>query len=632
MIALGSGSGSDGPTQAGTTCSDQQVGLNGPVKGCNYRSLLTAVILAIITLGVHLPTLRYDFVDYDDVRILKDHPELYGQPTLCADLKAIFVTSFPREEPLLLRDVSWALDSRIFGFGNAFGYHLGNVLLHSVVVGLLFTFLLVSTRRYGLALAVAAAYSILAIHTEAVAWIMGRKDILSALFMLLALCVQTRRLGAETTRAQWAWHTLVFTLSMCALLSKISALTLPIVLFLHGLMLPFLRRDVLPGSSFPGRRIICREIGFLVPNLVASGLIYLWYRGILGQVGILSRGYTAHGLAHIWNLLMIDPMALWVYIRQLFVPSQLAVLYTWPALQPTYSPWHIAIALATVAVVAGTGFWLFRNRKDLFFYYAAFFLLMVPYLNLMYIGIWVADRYVYFTALFPLVIAMVLTLDALQRFRFVARTVLLTVVGGIAALNVFEKLSYQAVWHDAESLWQYHVALPRPSVVAYENLAAYYYSVALSQQSKPEMDQAMRKMAVVTDAGLNQFWADKQQSPPQQIWYLMFLDSIVHEVQGDLESALATLLLSDHLRPRFQATNLNLARLYRKLAARVTDQSQQAAYALGARDRFAAYVAATFHGRPPPAEVNQELASIEAECTALAQLQGEPQATSGNRK
>ncbi len=110
------------------------------------------------------------------------------------------------------------------------------------------------------------------------------------------------------------------------------------------------------------------------------------------QIGILDRGYTAHGLGHLWNLLLIDPLALWVYVQQTFLPWHLQVLYTWPALQAAYPSWQILISLATVAAIGVAGAWLFRWHKDVFFYYGAFFVLMVPYLNLVYIGIWVAER------------------------------------------------------------------------------------------------------------------------------------------------------------------------------------------------------------------------------------------------
>src|ERR1700677_963014 len=177
--------------------------------GVNHRArnVFPALLLILAAWAFYLPSVHYGWVYFDDVRILQDHPELYGQRGLGADLKAIFVTYFPREEPLLMRDVSWAIDSLIFGFNNPFGYHLDNVLLHGIEVALMFAFLLSTTRRYGFALATSAAYLLLAVHTEPVSWIMGRKDILSAIFMLLALCAQTQRLTAKSPAVQCGWYT-----------------------------------------------------------------------------------------------------------------------------------------------------------------------------------------------------------------------------------------------------------------------------------------------------------------------------------------------------------------------------------------------------------------------------------------
>ena len=160
--------------------------------------------------------------------------------------------------------MTWALDSRIFGFGNPFGYHLGNVLLHGVVVALLFVFLLGTTRRYGFALATAVACLLLAVHTEPVAWIMGRKDILSALFMLLALCAQTQRLTAKRATAQSGWYAITLASFVVGLLSKISVLTFPLVLFLHAIFSAVSARRASAGRTAamgtrpgPGRIVAC---------------------------------------------------------------------------------------------------------------------------------------------------------------------------------------------------------------------------------------------------------------------------------------------------------------------------------------------------------------------------------------
>ena len=582
-----------------------------------HRNLLTGCLLMVIAWGFYLPSVRYGFVYYDDVRILQDHPELYGQPSLPADLKAICATYFPREEPLLVRDATWAFDSRVFGFDNPFGYHLGNVLLHGVVVALMFFFLFATTRRYGFALATATAYLLLAVHTEPVAWIMGRKDILSALFLLLALCAQTQRLTAKSAVAQIGWQAITLICFVLGLLSKISALTFPFMLFLHAVLLPYLRGERSPDAPLIWGRGLVREFLWLTPSLIVSGVIYKWYQRTVAEMGIFDRGYTAHGLAHAWNLLMVNPMGFWVDLRQIFFPSHLAVLYSWPALQAACPPGQITIALATVAAAMGIGVWSFRRRKDIFFYYAAFFVLMVPYLNLIYIGIWVADRYIYFSSFCVLAIAVSLAGEALQRPQRVWRLGVLTLGLVCGAINLFQKLSYEREWRNGETLWQYHITLPRPQPKAFENLAAYYYAnfaSAVSRKDTPLMTASLHKMDTVIQAGLAEFWRDRQQPPPAEMSYLFFLQSLTQEVKGDPAAALASLLTSDRLHPRFDATNLNLSRVYHKLALTVQDPRQRETYFRAARDRFAEYITLAFRDRPAPPEVRQEMAGLEAEC------------------
>jgi len=600
-----------------------QSGTHLPTNGWHRRrNWLTSGLLLVLAWMLYLPSTRYGFVDYDDVRILKDHPELYGQPGLAADLKAIFVTSFPREEPLLVRDVSWAVDSRIFGFGNAVGYHLGNVLLHGVVVALVFAVLLGSTRRYDFALATAAAYLVLAVHVEPVAWIMGRKDILSALFMLLALGTQTKRLAAGKFGVQCAWYAATLSFFALALLSKISVLTFPLVLFLHAILLPYLNRERPPATRFPWDWTVARELGLLLPSLCFSGVVYLWYQRTLDQAGVFDRGYTAHGLAHLWNLLIVNPCGFWLYLRQIFLPFHSCLFYAWPQIEPSFPFWQKMVALATLAGSLGAGLWLFRRQKDLFFYYAAFFVLMIPYLNLIFIGIWVADRYLYFSVVCVLAIAISAAEWAWKHSTRVLRWAL--VLAGVAWLadNGYEAISYLPVWRNAESLWQYHVALPGHPPAAYNNLAAAYYAEfgeAVARQDTLRAATALRKMKTVVEAGLAEYWPDQKQPPPPQTYFLFFLRSLIEEVNGDPDAALASLLMADRLHPGFDSTNLNLSRLYRRLAATTKDAQQRAIYLQAAHDRLATYIALVFRGRSPPPEVRQEMADLETACSALAQ-------------
>jgi hypothetical protein len=153
-------------------------------------------------------------------------------------------------------------------------------------------------------------------------------------------------------------------------------------------------------------------------------------------------------------------------------------------------------------------------------------------------------------------------------------------------------------------------------------LAACYYAdfaSAVAQQNTPRMVSSIRKMEIVIDAGLVQFWRDRRQSPPLDTYFLFFLESIVQEVKGEQEAALTSLLTSDRLHPGFDSTNLNLARLYHKLAGTAADPRQRETYARAARDRFAAYIALAYRSRPAPPEMQKELADLEAGCSVANQ-------------
>ena len=578
------------------------------------RNLLTGLLLMLAAWVMYLPSVRYGFVYYDDVRILRNHPEIYGQTNWPTAAQAIFVTGFPRDEPLLVRDVTWALDSRLFGFGNAFGYHLGNVLLHGLVVALLFAFLLGTTRRYGFALAVAVAWLALAIHTEPVVWIMGRKDILSALFMLLALAAQTRRLTAASLRARTGWYALTLAGFIGGLLSKMSVLSFPLVLLLHTLFLPYLNGERPANGKFRWGKSLFKEMLLVAPAFAISVLVYRWYPQL--SINCYAGDYSPQGTAHLWNLLMIDPLALWVYWQQTFFPWHLKLLYVWPQILPAYPPWQIAAALASAICFGGVGLWLFFQRKDLFFYYAAFFALMVPYLDLIVLGILVAERYLYFSAFCFLALAISAGAAILQSRHRLLRGAVLALGLAFLSWNLFQTAAYQPAWRTGETLWQYHLTLPAPTPTTYANLAAYYYAQATDHAGTPEMAVAMRKMSIVVDAGLAQFWTDHRQTPPAQTYFLFFLQSITQEMRGEPEAALTSLLLADQLRPKFDSTLLNLALLYHKLAGLTTESNQRASYAVAARDRYAQYVAIVYQGRPIPPEMQRQLASFAADCPA----------------
>ena len=132
---------------------------------------------------VYANTLANGFV-YDDGYYVLSNPRV-----TTASLTRLFQ---PMSSNNMFRPVtfaSWALDWAIQG-ARPFGYHLVNVLLHAVVALLLYCLLRKllekDPRVTSVAFAAALLFAVHAIHTEAVAWISGRSELLAAGFLLAA--------------------------------------------------------------------------------------------------------------------------------------------------------------------------------------------------------------------------------------------------------------------------------------------------------------------------------------------------------------------------------------------------------------------------------------------------------------
>lgn len=447
--------------------------------------LLAALILC--SLGFYMRTTAFSFVDYDDLRILQAHPHLYDAGSLLESLREIFFGYFPREEPLLIRDVSWAIDARLFGFENPFGYHLGNVVLNALVVGLVFLLFrrLLSSRT--LAALLSLAFALLPIHVEPVSWVMGRKDLLVAFFMTLGLLLQSRELTEDRDRRNRRWLWWGGTLLCCALAlgSKISAISFPLVLGLHRLFHPYLegRRDPRMAFEWPGA--LRRSLPPLLPHLALAIGAFVWYRGILAEYGVIERGGPAplsgEHLGHVFGFL---PLIAAEYLRSVFIPGELSTYYRWPHVAIPLSPGErIASALWALGLLCGLVV-LMRRRRDLAFFALFSLFLLAPYSGLFYVGFWRADRYLYLASAGLLAIAGLGLREAVSRAPIARAPVALLVVAFMVSSAALS-WSHQAVWRNSESLWLYETRREAPSLHAFQALAKQYVRRA-SAASTPE--------------------------------------------------------------------------------------------------------------------------------------------------
>jgi hypothetical protein len=461
--------------------------------------IVTCAALFLVGFALYAPSFRYGFVEYDDVRILLDHPHLYDERSFLASLREIFVAYFPREEPLLLRDLSWALDSRLFGFKNPFGYHLGNVLLNAINAPLLLLFLLRATGRFYFAALVAAAFTLLPVHVEPVCWVMGRKDVLSACFSLLTLLCEAEAFRAEDVKRRRRLRAVGFVGCALAMLSKTSAVTLVLVIAAYRLLAGDLAgvRERPVGSI----RDRARELVGLWPHVLVSVAVYLWYSHVLHQFGVLADTGSPPLYARLAELARLVPLTLGLYVASIFTFSDYSIIYQWPdSAIPLTATELVASAACALALIA---FFVFsaRRRRDLLFYGIAFVALLLPYLHIVSVIRWRADRYLYLAAFCVLAVVLQLATELLHYASPVLRRVTTGAALAWALSAAFVTLTNAPRFRDDHALWSYEVGLRHPSVTAYVSLAASFAAHAHDEKDPTERLRLLDEAERVGEAG-----------------------------------------------------------------------------------------------------------------------------------
>jgi len=119
------------------------------------------------------------------------------------------------------------LDCQLFGLRPG-PHHLTNVWLHVFDTLLLFAALRRLNSSVSVSFFVAGLFALHPLHVESVGWVAERKDVLYGFFWLWALLSHIR----FRERGAYSWYMASLLFFCCALMSKPTAITLPVVLLL----------------------------------------------------------------------------------------------------------------------------------------------------------------------------------------------------------------------------------------------------------------------------------------------------------------------------------------------------------------------------------------------------------------
>jgi Flp pilus assembly protein TadD len=453
------------------------------------RALLPAAVFAI-TFVTFLPGLSGEFVNWDDDVNFLANPNFRGLGW--SNLRWMAATTHQGHWiPLswLTLGVNYAL-----GGMNPWGYHLGNLLIHSASAVL---FYFAARRLLGVAGAAAGepalswgaagAALLFAVHplrVESVVWMTERRDVQSMFFFLLSALGYLRAVAeGRDGRLHPLWRSLSVAAFVCAFLSKSSTIMLPAA---------FLLLDVYPlrRASLGWWRLIVEKIPYFL--LAAADFVVAW---IAVQRAARVTGLAVHGLA---GRIAIVFYSFFYYPWRLTWPVALSPMYEMPQrvdpLQPRFLVPFLLVVMITAALVALRRRW---PAGLCAWTYSA--LMILPLSGVVHIGFQIVqDRWSYLSGLGFEVLAgsgIAWLLDARARGR-VSAMVTRSVLAGVAAMLLFlgaAAWDQSKAWQDSETLWRWAANLDPECAVCWNNLG-----VALTGRERhQEAEEAYRRVAAL---------------------------------------------------------------------------------------------------------------------------------------
>ena len=280
-----------------------------------------ALVIALLVGTIYWPCVFFDFVSLDDYSYVVRNPGVWRSDGLAWIWSTTTMPSRSTNWPLTF--TSFWIEYRLWGPSPA-GYHIVNIVLHSLASWLLGVFLSRLGASRPVAWTVAVWFAVHPLNVMSVAWVTERKNVLSAVFFFASLCsfVEWR----STQRRHWGIaYGLLFA---CALASKSSVVLLPLVALVIDLL------------WFERRRSLVALGRQLVPLTLAAIACLLTLRA------------DFHGPTDLpwWPRPFLAATAVWFYVGKILWPVDLRVAYDF---------WNVELGnlwwwLAPVSLIAGT--------------------------------------------------------------------------------------------------------------------------------------------------------------------------------------------------------------------------------------------------------------------------------------
>jgi protein O-mannosyl-transferase len=439
----------------------------GPEK----KKLIVYIFLAVITVAVFWQVHQHDFITFDDRAYVTQNPHIKSGLT-SEGIRWTFTSKyFGLWNPLVW--LSYLADYSIFGL-NAGGYHMVNLVLHILSTLLLFWLFNRMTGALWKSAFVAGFFAFHPLHVESVSWIAERKDVLSAFFWMLTLC-----LYVYYTEKPDAKRYLGVVFSFClALMSKPMVVTLPIIMIIL---------DYWPLGRFKSKKI----------NLL------LWQLKEKSPLFVLSFLLVAVTLYPGGNSSSLKPFPLnerisnavvsfAMYLEKTLWPFDLTILYPFASHMPLLQITGASLLIIFISVI------VFLTAKRMPYLLAGWLwyaVTVLPVLGIIQISLTtpyaMADRYHYLPSI-GIAIMIAWGTPALIKRERIRRNFILPV--GIAFLAIMAMLAWKqcGYWRNTVSIFNHALQVTKDNHVAHNNLGIALFAEGKTEEAIHHYNEAIR--------------------------------------------------------------------------------------------------------------------------------------------
>lgn len=401
------------------------------------RHLLPMLLVAAVSIAIYSNTLKNGFV-YDDKGTIVSNAGITKLNNLNKLLNTEYFAISGEMSYRPIVTLTYMFDYALFGY-KPWGFHLTNILLHAINGVLLYIFLSLLIEPKNITpsllnppLLISILFATNPILTEAVNAVSFREDLLVFLFYMttLNLYLKLRSKPIMSVKILYSFSCLSYSL---ALLSKEMAVTLPLLLYCYEL-------------TYKDRksRSLVHVLGY-----VAITILYAYLRFVLlfndAENSIERWEINLRILTLPWNLLN--------YLKITLFPTSLSAYHTINPIK-SYLSTQIIYPIGVVVLLMA-GFWLRKINKNIAYGFFFFIITLLPVYNIIPIGVYFAERYLYLPTVGISIVAGILLSSFFKpkhrfTFKYFCALIIFFLVVIINSLSVVIR---NTVWQNDFYLW-----------------------------------------------------------------------------------------------------------------------------------------------------------------------------------